>query len=158
MTRRHLLIWQCTPSKPVWHLQMYSLKTSPRLVGETTSHTPSFLQGLAVQGPDGRRAFLQDFSLKKSAAFRTCLGQVAGIATKAFRTNTDEGVLSDSCHACSSIVAMFYLTVVTCESAGRKIIKQKLRTRLEDTFFCSGGLFIHNKTGNRKMVHIKGRF
>lgn len=48
----NLLVWQCTPSKPGWHLQMYSLKTSPRRVGATTSHTPSFLQGFGLQGPE----------------------------------------------------------------------------------------------------------
>lgn len=47
-----LLIWQCTPSKPGWHLQMYSLKTSPRLVGVIISHKPSFLQGLGLHGPE----------------------------------------------------------------------------------------------------------
>lgn len=51
-SRGNLLVWQCTPSKPGWHLQMYSLKTSPRRVGVTTSHNPSFLQGFGLQGPE----------------------------------------------------------------------------------------------------------
>lgn len=51
-SRSNLLIWQCTPSKPGWHLHMYSLKTSPRLVGAMTSHDPSLLQGLGLQGPE----------------------------------------------------------------------------------------------------------
>lgn len=69
--RSNLLIWQCTPSKPVWHLQMYSLKTSPRLVGATTSHCPSFLQGLGVQGPDGRKGSLQEKNLAHPQISRT---------------------------------------------------------------------------------------
>lgn len=51
---KSLLVWQCVPSKPGRHLQMYSLKTSPRRVGVTTSHSPSFLQGFGLQGPGKR--------------------------------------------------------------------------------------------------------
>lgn len=59
IARSNLLIWQCTPLKPGWHLQMYSLKTSPRLVGAMTSQDPSFSQGLGLQGPeDGKRKVL----------------------------------------------------------------------------------------------------
>lgn len=54
------LMWQCGPSNPGWHLQRYSLKTSPRLVFVITSHNPSFLQGLGTQGPEGGQSNICD--------------------------------------------------------------------------------------------------
>lgn len=119
--RSNLLIWQCTPSKPGWHLQMYSLKTSPRLVGAMISHEPSFLQGLGLQGPEGRRK-KRDYSecmiyldnpSKKAPLCCTRLCEVAGVSTEAIRTDTDEWILSYPCHTCSSIMAKIHLTVVT---------------------------------------------
>lgn len=55
--------------------------------------------------------------LKKSAFCPTRLGQIAGITAKAICTNTDEGIVSDSGHTRPSVVAMFYITEFTCESA-----------------------------------------
>lgn len=105
---------------------MYSLKTSPRLVGDMTSHSPSFLQGLVAQGPGGRRGFTHQLNLRSWRRVRsvpTCLGQVAGITSKAICTNTDEGIVSDSGHTRPSIVAVLYITVVAWEWAGIRIMK-----------------------------------
>lgn len=105
---------------------MYSVKTSPRLVGDRTSHSPSFLQGLWTQGPGGGERFhsrTEPSELRKSAFCPTRLGQIAGITAKAICTNTDEGIVSDSGHTRPSVVAMFYITEFTCESAEIRIIK-----------------------------------
>lgn len=61
--------------------------------------------------------------LKKSALCPTRLGQIAGITAKAICTNTDEGIVSDSGHTRPSVVAMFYITEFTCESAEIRIIE-----------------------------------
>lgn len=51
--------------------------------------------------------------LQKVPLFRTYLCQVAGVSTKAIRTDADECILSYPCHTCSSIMANIHLTVVT---------------------------------------------
>lgn len=61
--RGNSLMWQWAPSKPGWHLHMYSVKTSPRLDGAMTSHTPSFLQGLGLQGPGRMKEKLRSSSI-----------------------------------------------------------------------------------------------
>lgn len=120
-------MWQCTPSKPGWHLQTYSLKTSPRLVGAMTSQAPSFLQGLGLQGPKGYRigkiaqSFARHiFSSRTLLPQSTCLCQVTGVSTEAVRTDTDEGILSNSCHTSRSIVANIHLTVVAWTWEGKQ--------------------------------------
>ncbi len=159
-SRRNSLIWQWAPSKPGWHLQMYSLKTSPRLVGVMTSHDPSFLQGLGLQGPERTRkgktlvqAYDQLCFSSETFLFRsTCLCQVAGVSTEAIRTDADEWILSYTRHACSSVMAKIHLTVVTWVEEigekkqgveGLKSLQRLLKTILQ-----------HLKTATASAIHI----
>lgn len=135
--RGNSLIWQCTPSKPGWHLQMYSLKTSPRLVGEMTSQDPSFLQGLGLQGPNRQKERSQGgvslkpitstLGWKKVPLCCTCLCQVAGVSSEAISTDADERIISHSCHTRCSVMAKIHLTVITwTKQIQRKNIKYKI--------------------------------
>jgi len=54
MNKSDSLFWQWIPSKPIGHLQTYSLKTSPLRELAMISQTPSFLQGFGLQGPESK--------------------------------------------------------------------------------------------------------